>query len=169
MSCGSRRIALVAFMSLALRSFAQELPERPYPEGNAFPLGAYSLQPAEEMPGVTPFGWNFGHSYQFDAAYLDATLANGLYSLASLPRVEEDVTRETVRERISECAAHENVLWWDLPEDATEAIALFETVTPEDEEDAEPIQRSVPITAGSLEDRFGRPGVHIYRIALPEA
>lgn len=110
-------IILAAVLALTLPGVAQELPERPYPQGNAFPLGAFSLQPAEEMPQATRFGWNFGHSYQFDVAYLDAALANGLYSLASLPRPEGEVTWDTVRERVIEYAAYDNVVWWNLPEE----------------------------------------------------
>ena len=112
-----RTLMLVALLLPALPALAQELSERPYPQGNAFPLGLYSFQPVEEMPEVVPFGWNFGHSYQFSADYLTAALSNGIYALARLPRVEEDVTWDTIRERIAEYAAHENVLWWDFPEE----------------------------------------------------
>ncbi len=112
-----RTFVLIALLALAIPVLAQDLPARPYPQGDAFPLGAYSLQPVEEMPEVTPFGWNFGHSYQFSAEYLDATLANGLYSLARIPKVGEDVTWDTIRERITQYAAYENVLWWDIPEE----------------------------------------------------
>ncbi len=113
----ARTIVAVMLVGLALPAFAQDLPERPYPQGNAFPLGLYSLDPREEMPEVTPFGWNFGHTYHFDATYLDAALGNGLYSLARLPRVEADVTWDTIRARIAEFAAYENVVWWDFPEE----------------------------------------------------
>ena len=111
---------ILTFIALALPAapiLAQELPQRPYPQGNAFPLGLYSLDAREEMPEVTPFGWNFGHTYHFDATYLDAALANGLYALARLPRVEDDVTWDTIRERIAEYAAYDNVVWWDFPEE----------------------------------------------------
>lgn len=110
-------MVLAAVLALTLTAAAQELPERPYPQGNAFPLGSFSLQPVEEMPQVTPFGWNFGHSYQFDASFLDAMRSYGLYSLASLPRPEGETTWDTVRERIVEYATHENVVWWNLPEE----------------------------------------------------
>jgi hypothetical protein len=110
-------IAIAALFVFATGAFAQDLPERPYPQGDAFPLGAYSLQPPEDFPEVTPFGWNFGHSYQFSAEYLDATLAAGLYSLARLPKVGEETTWDDVRARIEEYAEYENVLWWDIPEE----------------------------------------------------
>lgn len=113
----TRTLILIALLAFATGAFAQDLPERPYPQGDAFPLGAYSLQPPEDFPEVTPFGWNFGHSYQFSAEYLDATLAAGLYSLARLPRVGEDTTWDDLRARIEEYAQYENVLWWDLPEE----------------------------------------------------
>ncbi len=112
-----RTVVAIMLVGLALPASAQELPARPYPQGDAFPLGLYSLDPREEMPGVTPFGWNFGHTYHFDATYLDAALASGLYSVARLPRVEEETTWDTIRERIAEYAAHENVVWWDFPEE----------------------------------------------------
>ena len=112
-----RTLALVILLASAMPVLAQELPPRPYPQGDAFPLGAYSLQPVEELPQVTPFGWNFGHTYQFTAEYLDATLANGLYALGRIPGVSEEVTWDTIRERIQEYAQYENVLWWDLPEE----------------------------------------------------
>jgi len=108
---------LACSLALTVAALAQDLPERPYPQGNAFPLGAFSLHPVEEIPQATAFGWNFGHTYHFDATYLDAALANGLYSLATLPRPEGEVTWDTVRERITECAARENVVWWNLPEE----------------------------------------------------
>ncbi|MFW5869143.1 MAG: hypothetical protein ACOCX2_15060, partial [Armatimonadota bacterium] len=112
-----RTLAIAATLALATVAFAQELPERPYPQGDAFPLGAYSLQPAEEMPEVTPFGWNFGHSYQFSTDYLQAALINGLYSLARIPKVGEETSWDDIRARIEEYAAHDNVLWWDIPEE----------------------------------------------------
>ncbi|MGD9496715.1 MAG: hypothetical protein AB7Y46_10470 [Armatimonadota bacterium] len=108
---------LAVLLALSLPLYAQELSERPYPQGNAFPLGLYSLDPREEMPQVTPFGWNIGHSYHFDATYLDAALSHGLYALARLPRVEGEVTWDTIRERIAQYAAYENVVWWDFPEE----------------------------------------------------
>lgn len=110
-------VAVVLAALTVAPAMAQELPERPYPQGDAFPLGAYSLQPAEEMAGVASFGWNFGHSYQFDLDYLTAALENGLYSLARVPRVGEDTTWEDVRAAIEQYAQQENVLWWDLPEE----------------------------------------------------
>ncbi len=113
----TRTLTIAALLALTTLAFAQDLPERPYPQGEAFPLGAYSLQPAEEMAQVTPFGWNFGHSYQFSAEYLDAALANGLYSLARIPKVGEETTWDDVRARIEQYAQYENVLWWDLPEE----------------------------------------------------
>ncbi|MGM0492401.1 MAG: hypothetical protein ACQER1_05630 [Armatimonadota bacterium] len=113
----TRAFAVAALCALTVAALAQELPERPYPQGDAFPLGAYSLQPAEEMADVTSFGWNFGHSYQFSTEYLDAALANGLYSLARIPRVNEETSWADVRARIEEYAAYDNVLWWDLPEE----------------------------------------------------
>lgn len=112
-----RALIVVALLAFAIPVFAQELPQRPYPQGEAFPLGAYSLQPAEEMAQVTPFGWNFGHTYGFSAEYLDAALANGLYSLARIPKLSDEVTWDTIRERITEYAAYENMLWWDFPEE----------------------------------------------------
>ncbi len=115
-----RTLALCSALSLllpALCAAQPDLGERPYPQGNAFPLGLYSLDPREEMPQVLPFGWNFGHTYHFDATYLDAALANGLYSLAHIPRVEEETTWDTVRERITDLAACEHVVWWDMPEE----------------------------------------------------
>jgi hypothetical protein len=113
----TRMFTLAVLLTLTAPALAQDLPERPYPQGDAFPLGAYSLQPAEEMADVTPFGWNFGHSYQFSAEYLDATLASGLYSLAHLPKVGEETTWDDIRERIKQYSQYENVLWWDLPEE----------------------------------------------------
>jgi hypothetical protein len=34
-----------------------------YPQGTAFPLQLYSLQPDADIPLVTPNGWNVGHRY----------------------------------------------------------------------------------------------------------
>lgn len=112
-----RALLTIALFASAASALAQELPERPYPQGEAFPLGSFSLQPVEDFPAVREFGWNFGHRYNFEASYLDATLAGGLYSLASIPRPGEDVTWDTIRERIVEYAAYENLVWWNLPEE----------------------------------------------------
>lgn len=117
MTITGRCLACLLVAALAVMAEGQELVERPYPQGNAFPLGLYSLDPREEMPEVLPFGWNFGHSYHFDATYLDAALANGLYALARIPAVDEETTWDIVRERITKYAAYENVVWWDMPEE----------------------------------------------------
>ncbi|MGI5817550.1 MAG: hypothetical protein ACOX9R_05570 [Armatimonadota bacterium] len=45
-------------------------------------------------------------------------------------------------------------------------MALFETAEA-GQEGAERAERTLPITAGSLEDSFGGLGMHIYRIELP--
>lgn len=116
MTCRSPTMIAAAVIALAIPVSVQALPERPYPQGDAFPLGLYSLDPREEMPEVIPFGWSFGHSYHFDATYLDAALDSGLYSLAHIPR-GDDHTWNDVRETIRDYARYENVLWWDLPEE----------------------------------------------------
>ena len=113
-----RWIAMMAAVIVATAASAQLDPAaRPYPQGDRFPLGLYSVHAGDGLEEVAEAGWNFGHRYGFEATYLDAAAAAGMFSLAHIDVVEDDADGTKTTALIADMATRESVLWWDLPEE----------------------------------------------------
>ncbi len=114
----TRLIVLVATIVVATVASAQLDPAaRPYPQGDRFPLGLYSVHVGDGLEEVAAEGWNFGHRYSFKADYLDAAAAAGMFSLAHIDVPEGDADGTATTALVADMAARESVLWWDLPEE----------------------------------------------------
>lgn len=84
------RMLILSFAMLCLVwiAFAQDagpdLADRPYPQGDRFPPGLYSLNPDEDMLAARDVGWNIAHTYNFKAPFLDAAGTAGLFALGHI-------------------------------------------------------------------------------------
>ncbi len=113
-----RWVAVVAAVAVTIAASAQLDPAaRPYPQGDRFPLGLYSVHAGDGLEEVAEAGWNFGHRYSFEAEYLDAAAAAEMFSLAHIDVVEDDADGAKTTALVADMAARESVLWWDLPEE----------------------------------------------------
>src|SRR5215471_13835077 len=66
---------------LRLASLAGAQTASVYPQGTAFPLELYSLQPSSDIPSIVANGWNLGHQYGWNQV---SDLPAGESSLNSL-------------------------------------------------------------------------------------
>lgn len=89
----------------------------PYPVGDAFPLGLYSIDNPEEMKQLTEDGWNLAHTYGFTPEFLATCAEGGMRALAHLPGSTEPVPESETEELIASLAQSPTIAWWDLPEE----------------------------------------------------
>lgn len=114
----TKRFAILTAMIVTTAASAQLDPAaRPYPQGDRFPLGLYSVHTGDGLEEVGAEGWNFGHRYSFTPDYLDRAAAAGLFALAHIDVVEDDADGTKTTALIADMATRESVLWWDLPEE----------------------------------------------------
>lgn len=104
---------LLAASPAAAQQVAQE--EYPYPQGNRFPLGLYSLEveTPEELDAVKGFGWNIGHTYGKQLPLLETLAPARLFAFARL----EQETEAAAEAEIAQLSGYDSVAWWDLPEE----------------------------------------------------
>jgi hypothetical protein len=103
-----------------------------FPQGTAFPLQLYSLQPDSDIGLVAPNGWNIGHRYGWaeggagaDALnqLLQTFAANGIEGLPALPAFGTVASgragwaESDIAGWIQALAPNTNVAYWDLPEE----------------------------------------------------
>ncbi len=107
----TKRFAILAAMIVTTAASAQLDPAaRPYPQGDRFPLGLYSVHAGDGLEEVAEAGWNFGHRYSFEPTYLDAAAAAGMFSLAHIDVVEDDADGTKTTALIADMATRESVL-----------------------------------------------------------
>jgi hypothetical protein len=92
-----------------------------YPQGKRFPLALYDIRTAADMKTVRPFGWNAAHSYTFSPAFFKECEEAGFVCMPLLPgkdgKLDQPLPEEEIRKLIEEMATHQNIAWWNLPEE----------------------------------------------------
>ena len=108
--------------------FSQDL----YPYGNEFPLGLYSLH--TDLDSANFYGWNHGHRYGYRIdgirylatpmpdSYFNECQESKLYSMARLSWIDSldkkwAPTVEITIDEIIKQEKHNNISWWDMPEE----------------------------------------------------
>jgi len=110
-------LLLLTAVSAPAQPPAIDLSQVPYPEGELFPLGLYSLNPDEDMPIARQAGWNIAHTYHFSPAFLDTAAAAGLSSLAPVGTRGAALDEQADKQAIAALSQNQAVAWWDLPEE----------------------------------------------------
>ncbi len=109
------RHVLLCTVAVVVSTFAvAQNVQRPYPEGRRFPLGLYQITTAEDMSKVGAAGWFVGMNWGTNRDWIDAAEQAGWMAYAPVhAKTEADAQAE-----IAPLAAHDSIVWWDLPEDA---------------------------------------------------
>ena len=128
--------ALAILVCLSILPIAAAHAQSSYPQGSAFPLQVYSLQPDADIPSVAANGWNIGHRYGWNEvsdpaagenslnALMQTFAMNGMQGLPHLPAYHDTaagVWTEWVEGDmagwIQAIAPNTNIAYWDLPEE----------------------------------------------------
>ncbi len=133
MWCGRRIVSLLALALAVLGPGASSAGAQDvYPQGGAFPLLLYELQPDRDIGLVAPDGWNVGQRYGWAEggtgtdslnAFLQNLAQSGLDGLPVLPAYGDVSSGRTewaegdIAAWIWALAANSNIAYWDVPEE----------------------------------------------------
>jgi hypothetical protein len=92
-------------------------PDYPYPLGDKFPLGLYSIHSTEEMLRVRSSGWNIMHTYKFKSSFLSLAERASNFVLSSLPGTSNSISKTEFEKLMANLAPASNIAWWDFPEE----------------------------------------------------